>query len=237
MRAISTSTTVVVVVGLLTPFGLRAQAAAVESTSVVVATGSGEVTLAPDWAIVSFSLVTRDQSAAQASARNRTLLAKLTDTLSRAIGPRDSVRVVALDISPAENYDDREIVGYDAGAWVEVVLRNLDRLAAVLDAAFGAGATTTRNGVEFKSDRAEAAKREALAEAFEDARLQAEALARAAGLTLGPVVQVTTQPTWDGPMPMAQAISVTMTATSVTPSDVVVRASVQARWRLRGSSR
>ena len=207
---------------------------AAESTTVVVTAGTGEVTLPPDWAIVSLSLESREQSAAQAAAANRQRLESLMDTLIRTAGTRDSVRLVGLDISSAYDYERDELIGYDAGARVEVRLRNLDRLALILDAAFATGAMTTRDGVEFKSDRADAAKREALAQAFADARLQAEALAEAAGLKLGPLVQVTTQrgvPGYDGPS--LGAISVTATNTSLTPSDVVVRALVQASWRLR----
>jgi len=206
---------------------------AAESTTVVVTAGRGEVTLPPDWAIVSLSLESREQSASQAAAVNRQRLESLMDTLVRTIGARDSVRLVGLDISSSYDYERGELIGYDAAARVEVRLRNLDRLALILDAAFAAGAMTTRDGVEFKSDRAEAARREALAQAFADARLQAEALAEASGLTLGPLVQVTTQRAMGYDAPEIGAISVTSTNTSLTPSDVVVWASVQASWRLR----
>jgi len=205
-----------------------------ESTTVVVTAGRGEITLPPDWAIVSLSLETREQSAAQAAAVNRQRLEHLVDTLTRTTGTGDSVRLVGLDISSAYDYERSEFIGYDAGARVEVRLRNLDRLALILDAAFAAGAMTTRHGVEFKSDRAEAAKRDALAQAYADARLQAEALADAAGLTLGALVQVTTARGMPGyEAPEIGAISVTVTNTSLTPSDVMVQAFVQVTWRLR----
>jgi uncharacterized protein YggE len=221
--------------GVSAPGALLAQKPSpVESTTVVLTAGTGEITLPPDWATVVLSLDTRDSSAARASATNRRRLQQLVDTLNRTVGPGDSVRIIALDISPAENYERREIVGYDAGARVEVTLRNLDRLAAVLDAAFARGATTTRNGVDFKSDHAEAAKRQALAQAFDDARLKAQALAQAAGLVLGPLLHVTTEPGEAGYRgPALGAISVTVQNTSLTPSNVVVQAYVQASWRLR----
>jgi uncharacterized protein YggE len=222
-------------VGLSAPGHLLAQKpSAVESTTVVLTAGTAQVTLPPDWATVVLSLETRDSSAARASATNGRRLQQLVDTLNRTIGPGDSVRITSLDISSAEDYERRQIVGYDAGARVEVTLRNLDRLASVLDAAFARGATTTRDGVEFKSNRAEAAKRQALAQAFGDARLKAEALAQAAGLTLGPLVHVTTEPSESAYRgPALGAITVTVQSTSLTPSNVVVQAYVQASWRLR----
>jgi uncharacterized protein YggE len=201
----------------------------------VVTAGAGEVRLPPDWATVSFALQTRDQTAARAAALNRERLQRLVDTLGTLISTGDSVRVVALGIGPAENFERGEIVGYDAIAQIEVTLRNLDRLPGILDAAFAGGATSNYRGVEFKSDRAGEASRQALIQAFEDARHQAEALAQAADMTLGPLIEITTQPRLmaDFPPRGFQSGVVTSSAASVTPSDVIIRATVQVSWRLQ----
>lgn len=154
----------------------------------------------------------------QASTANRARLEQLVDTLSRLMGPRDSVRVQALSIRPAEKYQEREIVGYDPGAVIEVTLRNLEQLPAIFDAAFANGATISPSGVRFRSDRADVAMDDALGHAFADARRQAGALAEVAGMSLGPIVEITTQPRLAGFR--VQDVRLGVAAASVTPSDV-----------------
>jgi uncharacterized protein YggE len=212
--------------------GLSAQGTDAQSPTIVTV-GVSEVRLPPDWATIAFSLETRGQSAAQASSANRERLEQLVDTLNRLAGPRDSVRVQALSIRTAENYQEREIVGYDAVAVIEVTLRNLTQLPAMLDAAFANGATTTLGDVRFRSDRADAATAEALGKAFADARRQAEALAHAAAVDLGSIVEISTQPR--PRVFMEQDVRFGVAPASITPSDVLVRASVEVRWRIQGT--
>ncbi|MGE5287805.1 MAG: SIMPL domain-containing protein [Micromonosporaceae bacterium] len=210
----------------------------VESTTVVVTAGRGEVRLPPDYARIKFAVASREASAAAASAANARRLEHLVDTLKRSVGPHDSVQVVTLNVGTAEDWQQRQIVGYDARASVVVTLRDLTRLQRVLDVGFADGVTlSSQDGVTFWSDRARAARQQALAQAFDDARSQAEALAHAAGLTLGPLVQVTTQ--FDEPRGAAtsalgaETAIVRSGAISLSTSDVMVLAAVQVSWRLR----
>lgn len=101
--------------------------------------------------------------------------------------------------------------------------------------AFGVGPNFDyeHGNITFESDSVEMGRRTALAQALAKARSDAEALATAAGGSLGRLLEVSARP---GFLPGAQLEAVVVnayagrSAPAITPPDVVVRVSVQARW-------
>jgi uncharacterized protein len=150
--------------------------------------GEGEVTVAPDRADVSFSaeasektLADAEKAVTEATAR----LLKLCDTLGI---PKNQVRSAQLNVHP--QYDGGvissrpRIVGYMVSRQVDVDLRDLSRLGKLLQGAVETGANRV-NGVSFGSTKKDEHQRAALALAAEDAKANAEVLARAMGVKLG----------------------------------------------------
>jgi len=78
---------------------------------------------------------------------------------------------------------------YRVSNMVEVVIRDLDNVGAILDAAVEAGANNIW-GVSFGLEDSSAAESEARAKAMANARAKAAELAKLAGVTLGDVVSV-----------------------------------------------
>jgi uncharacterized protein YggE len=89
-------------------------------------------------------------------------------------------------------------IGYRASNSVNVTIRDISRVESIVDVLLDAGATNL-NGLRFGfADEAELHAR-ALADAVQKARPLAEAAARAAGLTLGPVATITELSSGGGP--------------------------------------
>jgi len=94
-----------------------------------------------------------------------------------------------------------------------------------------AGATDLPS-ITFESDSVAIGRRLALGEALAKARSDAEALATAGAGSLGRLLEVSTQ-AGSGYRTSLQAVSLTVAARgapAITPQDVVVQVSVQARW-------
>lgn len=87
---------------------------------------------------------------------------------------------------------DTKKVTFVAGQSVKVIVRNLDKAGAVVDAAVNAGAGSI-SGPRFFAGDSEAAYEAALADAFDLAKQKATKLAQSAGLTLGPAVSINEQ--------------------------------------------
>ena len=120
---------------------------------------------------------------------------------------------------------------------MRVTLRRPEQLALVgrvIDTALAAGATLI-TGVRHEARRTDEAEREALADAVADARSRAEAIARAAGGSLGDLIEISTQPTRGVSSDLAYATAARMRAgagpTTITSSEIEVRQYVSARWR------
>ncbi|MGH8442587.1 MAG: SIMPL domain-containing protein [Nevskiaceae bacterium] len=150
--------------------------------------GEGEVAVAPDRADVGFAVEASEKQLADAERIVTEGAAKLLK-LCESLGiPKNYVRSAQLNVSP--QYDGGvissrpRIVGYQVSRQIDVDLRDLSRLGKLLQGAVETSANRM-SGVSFGSTRKDEHQRAALAAAAEDARANAEALARTMGVKLG----------------------------------------------------
>ncbi len=150
--------------------------------------GEGEVAAAPDRADVSFSAEASEKSLADAERAVTEATAKLLK-LCESLGiPKSQVRSAQLNVNP--QYDGSvissrpRIVGYFVSRQMDVDLRDLAKLGKLLQGAVETGANRV-SGVNFGSTRKDEHQRAALALAAQDAKANAEVLAKAMGVKLG----------------------------------------------------
>ncbi len=212
----------------------QAQNSSPDTTSWVMASAQGEVTLPPDRVVLLIDVTSREASATAATTRNSALVKRVVDTLMTLRGPDDTVGLTGIDVREAEDPQSRKRNGYEAAATVRVVLRRLDQMGRVLDAAFATGATGVNNAT-FHSDREEAALEDALKRAYARAESQARAMASAAGRRLGELVRLSTSPgAGTSYVAYLQGGIVTSgySSTPYSPQDIHVTATVYGTWRL-----
>ena len=94
-----------------------------------------------------------------------------------------------------------KVSGYVARNSVRVEVLKLELAGVLVDAALAKGATNVM-GLQFYSSRAAEARREALVRAVKAARLDAEAMALAAGYQLGALIEISSSGPSEAPMPM-----------------------------------
>lgn len=201
----------------------------------ILTAGSGEATLSPQRAVLRIGMTSHAAKAADASSRNARILQSVLDSLARSGFPRDSLKTVAFEVGPNIDYEHGgKVTGYDATAAVRLVIHDLTRIGQIIDVSLAAGATDLSD-ITFESDSVEMGRRRALGEALAEARSDAEALATAAGGSLGRLLEVSTRVGFGyGSSGMLSAVVVTGVARragpAIMPRDVVVQESVQARW-------
>jgi uncharacterized protein YggE len=113
-----------------------------------------------------------------------------------------------------------------------VRLDDLDRAGPLVDAAVGAGATSVYGPSLERSD-ADELRGEALADAVADARTKAEALARAAGGSLGDVLSVTEGGGSAPPIPYYGREALATADMKIEPGTQEIQASVTVTFELR----
>ena len=139
-------------------------------------------------------------------------------------------------MQPEMQYDQNgqraRVVGYVVSNTVRVDVRQIDRIGPVIDASLGAGANQV-HGLQFYLADPGPARRAAIADAMSRARADAEALARAAGGSLGQILELSTVEPQMGPVMYRQpamAVAKDMASTPIEVGEEVVRAIVHVRW-------
>lgn len=230
---------VLMVASILASAGL-ATAADVPLRAVSV-TGSGEVKAQPDMAYVTLGVEARRPTLAEARTEvNATVERLLALTRELKIEPKfvDSTR---LQVQPDYRWDEKEsrqvLLGYVVSRQVDVELHDLDRLGTLLEKSVSAGVNQV-GGARLDSSRRKELERAALTQAVNDARLNADALARAAGAKLGPVQSLSTTGTMPVPMYAQKAMSVAAAPMAdeaeqtYQPSEMKFTANVSAQFEL-----
>ena len=200
----------------------------------ITTTGTGEVALTPDWAIMTFDITADDSSAVVAAATSTDATERVLDALANLGYVGDSVVQVSFSVQPKYDWSQgQKLLGYRGQATVRLEVRDLDLLARIIDAALSAGATGV-SGLRFRSDTEEEARVEALRQAVALARSDAEVLADAAGGRLGQSLEIKTSP---GAFPYyavaeqaRRASFAGQAAPDLTPQDVIVMVVVEMEW-------
>jgi uncharacterized protein len=196
----------------------------------VVATG--EASVAPDLAIVSFAVTGSGKELAptrdDVNKRSSKVLASL-----RELGVVEG-DLNAPDVGIHPEYDYRKgqrLTGYRVVRQMTAKVRDLDRLGDVLDWLVSAGANEV-HGAQMSASDPSAAEHEALRAAVTAARAKAEAVADAAGVSLGGLVRVEEEPGHGPPMPRMQMMAAGAMAedasTEVAAGDLTVTRQVRA---------
>jgi hypothetical protein len=186
---------------LLAPLAVLADSDRPRSVSV---SGNGEVTAEPDLAQVTLGVEARRPTMAEARAEvAKTVDRVLALTRDLRIDPK-LVNATRVQVQPEYSWNDKDrkrvLLGYMVSRQVQVEVRDLEQLGPLLERAVDAGVNQVNDPV-LDSSKRKSLEREAMAKAVEDARLNAETLAKAAGARLGPV-RVLNGASSSPPMPM-----------------------------------
>lgn len=211
----------------------------------ITASGRGEVRLAPAYAAVIVNVTTRANTAVVAASQNaQKVEATMKALRSAGLAEKDIVTSGYNLQQVYEHPPNRSLpepVGFSANTTLRAEVRRIESLGRVIDAAINAGATGI-SGIQFFGSNTDEARRSAMVEAVREARADADAIARAAGGSLGRLIALNSggvsQPfarEMYNPNLLAAAASV---ATRIVPGELTVTALVSGRWEfIPGTSR
>jgi uncharacterized protein YggE len=155
-------------------------------------TGEATVQVAPDQAQIDGGVANDAKTAREASEANNAAMGKVLLALKSAgIDERD-FQTSRLSLQPqyAPNRSGPSpIVGYRAANRVTIRVRDVTKVASVIDVLVGAGANDI-GGINFMVSQASKLLDEAREQAISDARRKAQIYARAAGVALGEPIAI-----------------------------------------------
>jgi uncharacterized protein YggE len=171
--------------GVARPEGARAVDGTTQSGDSITVSGNGSVAAVPTTAVLSLGVDVRAATAKAALAANAREMRQVIDAVKTAGGRQVGTQSVSLSQVLGQN---GEPTGFAASNVVSATV-DVDKAGAVIDAAVGAGANQVSGPALSVADQGEIYRR-ALKAAVADARLSAEAIASAAGRSLGKVTSV-----------------------------------------------
>lgn len=195
----------------------------------VTTAATAEVRRPPNYAVVQVGITAVESTAAEATAQVGTIQLALLSQLAKLGFPADSLPTTRYSVARQRASEADSALGFEARTSMRVVVTDLNRVGAVVDAAVMAGANDIP-AIEFEIDDPRSARDEALRAAIAEATHEAEVIALAAGGRLGELLEVSTGRLYRSyggrGFSVDQSIPV-----AITPDDVVITASVSLRWR------
>jgi hypothetical protein len=196
---------------------------------VVKASGEATVNVAPDEATIDIGVMTQASTAQAAAAQNATQLQAAIDQLRNLLGKAADLKTVGYSLNPnyraGKNGAPATISGYTASNTIEIALNDLSQVGKAIDTAAQNGANRVLQ-LQYGVKDQRPAQAEALRQATERARANAEAMAGALGLHLGKVVQVEQFSNGVPIRPMTEFARLQAATPLETPESVPVSASV-----------
>jgi uncharacterized protein YggE len=180
------------IAGVGAPRLLKAEDAASSSRTISVL-GNGVVETKPDTATISFGVTTQAASAKEAISTNASAMAKVLDALKGSGIDAKDLQTEFVSVYPRSDDTGQDIVGYTASNSVSATVRDLGKVGELIDTGVAAGANTV-SGPSLAREDQDKLYRDALKEAVADARAKANALADAAGVSLGDVKSIIEAP-------------------------------------------
>jgi hypothetical protein len=203
----------------------------------IVVAGEATVRRVPDTAVVSLAVTVRDPRTARARDAANQRASAILEALRELGIPDADVQAPSLVVQPTYDYGrgTPKLTGYEASRPITVRVREMELLGPVLDRLVDDGATQV-HGTSMELAEPEEASREALAAAYGMALQRAQALAAAAGVSLGAPLRIEEEvggmPVPMRDMAMMRGAIAESAPTEVAAGEIEVTARVRAWFRL-----
>jgi len=197
-------------------------------------TGEASVSVPPDLAQVDGGVSSDARSAREASEANNAAMGKVLLALKASGIAEKDVQTSRLSLQPqyAPNRPGPSpVVGYRASNRVTIQVRDVTKVADVIDTLVGAGANEI-GGINFMVERASKLLDEARDKAVADARRKAEIYARAVGVTLGAPLSISEDGS-PGPIPYRSKMSAMVARAPVAQGEETLSVTVHVSWAIK----
>lgn len=225
MTSVRAIAAVLLMIAALPASALAADNAPLQRT--IVVTGEGEVLGKPDQARIVAAVVNQAPTAEAAAQENATAMNRVLSAIATLGIPPNMIRTSNYLVQPQYSTmtlaANRNITGYQATNQITITLTDLSKLGTVSDTLVHNGANQL-GGVGFTIADPKPLADRARTAAVNDARAKAETLANAAGVRLGPLLNIQEGPGVFQPTPFAAraAIGVAETPIEIGEQPIVV---------------
>jgi uncharacterized protein len=197
-------------------------------------TGEATVSVPPDLAEINGGVTSEAKTAREASEANNAAMGKVLQALKGAGIEEKDIQTARLSLQPqsAPNRSGPSaIAGYRASNRVTIRVRDVTKVASVIDTLVGAGANEI-GGINFVVSQASKLLDEARERAVADARRKAEIYAKAAGVTLGAPLSISEEGN-SAPVPYRRMAAGMAVSAPVAQGEETLQVTVSVSWAIK----
>jgi uncharacterized protein YggE len=199
-------------------------------------TGEATITAPPDLAQIDAGVTTDAKTAHEASSANNDAMGKVLLALKGAGISEKDYQTSQVSLQPQYSSSQSRpgpnvLTGYRATNRVTIKVRDILKVASVIDAVVGAGANDL-GGISFTVSNASKLLDDARSQAIADARRKAEIYAKAAGVTLGAPVSISEEGT-PSPVMYRRAAAPMAAGAPIAPGEETLRVVVGVSWAIK----
>lgn len=208
-----------------------------EIVPTIEVSASASVAMEPDQAVIRLSVETFAKTALEATEENAKKMNRMGKQLKRLGVEAPQIRTTQFALDPQYDYKDGRQkdprpIGYKVHNTVEVDILDIKKVGQVIDGAIDAGANRIM-GLSFQVRDSEGAYATALMKAMKNAKKQAEAIVKGAGVNLGKLLWVSTSNRAPAPVYKTMRAEAMMASdTSISGGEVDVSANVRVRYQI-----
>ena len=209
-------------------------------TGTLQVTGQAKIQLPANQVTITLGVETESSSAREASALNASKMEKVIESLREVGGEGLKIETFGYALSPVyrrptqQDPSGQTISGYRAQNNIRVILREVGMAGEILDAGISAGANRVMN-LQFSASSTREARLEALREAVRLAREEAQTIAEAMGVRLGPALEVRGGASPGDPRVLTRSVAameMAVARTPIEPGAQTVSANVTILYRI-----
>jgi uncharacterized protein len=205
-----------------------------EPPAMISVTGEAKISAPPDLAQIEGGVTSEAKTAREASEANNAAMGKVLLALKGAGIDEKDYQTSRLSLQPqssSKSSGPPTIVGYRATNRVTIRLRDVTKVANVIDTLVGAGANDL-GGINFMVSQASKLLDEAREKAIADARRKAEIYAKAAGVTLGAPLSIS-EGGAPAPIVFRRMAAPAAESAPAAPGEEILQLSVSVSWAIK----
>lgn len=227
-KTILTIALVMVALGLYGKFGpgIPIQSVVTQKQDLFTVSGEGKVTVVPDTGIVDLGVSSNRSTVKEAQNEANTVISNISKALRELGIDAKDIKTSNYSVYPQYDYTSGSagrITGYQVNVNLNVTVREMDKLNDAVDLATNNGANTV-GGVQLTVDETKRKElmQEARDAAVKEAKTKAESLAKAAGISLGKIVNVveSENPMYPGPLMYAKDLALEASGGAGNPTNI-----------------
>ncbi len=172
----------------------------IKPTPQISVAGEGKVNVVPDQAMISVSVDTKGNKAADVKKQNDEAVAKVIQAIKKNKLPKEDVQTQRISLNPIYDYEKKKY-SYNATQTIQILLKDLNQYDGLMEDLVDAGINRIGN-VEFRSSKIEQYKSEARKMAMNEAKQKASDYVSPLGQKVGKALNITDNTQVFYPQPM-----------------------------------